>query len=65
MKYWNTLKEKLEYGNAPECLVKQIMETGIEKQGVTEVEACWVAGCKFIPCLVAGSKTNALRYKKL
>ncbi|KAH6971061.1 cytochrome P450 [Ilyonectria sp. MPI-CAGE-AT-0026] len=55
MKYWNTLKEKLEHGNAPECLVKQIMETGIEKQGVTEVEACWVAGSM----IEAGSETTS------
>lgn len=44
MKYWNTLKIQRELGIAPECFVKQWMETDQEKHGIDEVQAAFVAG---------------------
>jgi len=45
MKLWNELKQKMEKGNAPECFVKQVIEQDYEKQGISELQAAFLAGC--------------------
>lgn len=46
MKYWNRLKAEVDEKRAPECFVKQFLEMDFEKQGITEVQASFVAGCE-------------------
>lgn len=46
MKFWSNLTRKMRHGNAPECFVKQWVETEYEKQGISEVQAAFVAGSK-------------------
>lgn len=47
MRYWNRLQTLLKENRAPECFVKQLAESNIEKQGISEVEAGFAAGCEF------------------
>lgn len=54
MRYWNRLQVLLAENRAPECFVKQLVETTLEKQGISEVEAGFAAGCK------SGLKTRPL-----
>ena len=51
MKFWNTLKDQMAAKTAPECFVKQFVETQYEKQGIDEVQAAYVAGSKCIYAL--------------
>ena len=46
MKYWTDLRTKMETGQAPECFVKHFIETDYERQGITELQAAFVAGSK-------------------
>ena len=46
MKFWNNLREQMAAKRAPECFVKQFIETQFEKQGIDEVQAAYVAGSK-------------------
>ncbi|KPM40123.1 hypothetical protein AK830_g6429 [Neonectria ditissima] len=55
MKYWDRLKVQMDEKRAPECFVKQFLETDFEKQGITEVQAGFVAGSM----LEAGSETTS------
>lgn len=50
MKHWNRLKDQMWEGKAPECFVKQFLETDFKKQDITEEQAAFVAGCKFVFC---------------
>lgn len=44
MKYWTGLRTKMEQGQAPECFVKQFIETDYEKNKISELQASFVAG---------------------
>jgi hypothetical protein len=44
MKYWNALQDQLVKGNAPKCFVKQFSESGYKAQGISDVQAAYVAG---------------------
>lgn len=44
-KYWSTLLKQMEEKMAPECFVKQFIETDYRKQDIGEMQAAWVAGC--------------------
>lgn len=46
MGYWNRLQVALKTNSAPECLVRQLVESDLGKQGISEVEAGFAAGCK-------------------
>lgn len=46
MKYWNTLKEQMDGGKAPECFVRDFAETDYQAQGISEEQAAFVAGSK-------------------
>jgi len=46
MKFWNDLKAKMEKGKAPECFVKQLIESEYQKHDISELQAAFVAGCK-------------------
>jgi hypothetical protein len=46
MRLWNALKVQISHGTAPECFAKQWAEIDQEKQGIDEVQAAFVAGCK-------------------
>jgi hypothetical protein len=46
MKLWNRLKDQKRDGTAPECFVKQFLETDFEKQGITDIQGAFVAGCE-------------------
>jgi hypothetical protein len=48
MKFWLNLKEQVANKKAPECFVKQFMETEYEKQDISEVQGAFVAGSKAI-----------------
>jgi hypothetical protein len=44
MKYWTQLKAQMNLNQAPECFVKQFIETDYEKNGISELQAAFVAG---------------------
>lgn len=44
MKYWTILRRQIDEEKAPDCFVKQFIETDYEKQGISEVQAAYVAG---------------------
>lgn len=46
MKFWSNLKQQMEEKKAPECFVKQFIETDYEKNGISEIQAAYVAGSK-------------------
>lgn len=48
IKYWTRLKEQIDSKQAPECFVKQFIETDYEKNGISELQASFVAGSTFI-----------------
>ncbi|EOD46637.1 putative cytochrome p450 protein [Neofusicoccum parvum UCRNP2] len=54
-KYWRTLLKQIEEKKAPECFVKQFIETDYQKQDITEMQAAWVAGTM----IEAGSETTS------
>lgn len=47
MKFWNNLKVQLDLKTAPECFVKQVIETDYQKLGVSELQAAFLAGSMF------------------
>jgi len=48
MKYWTTLKQQMAEQKAPDCFVKQFIETDYEKQDISEIQAAFVAGCMLL-----------------
>ncbi|KAF3387022.1 Cytochrome P450 monooxygenase yanC [Penicillium rolfsii] len=55
MKYWTRLRTQMEQGQAPACFVKQFIETDFEKNGISELQASFVAGTM----IEAGSETTS------
>lgn len=47
MRYWDELKSAVNQKKAPECFVKHFIETDFEKLGISDVQAGFVAGCKY------------------
>jgi hypothetical protein len=45
---WKELQQDIADGNAPECFVKQVSETDLEKQGITEIQGAFIAGSKYL-----------------
>jgi hypothetical protein len=37
----------MEAGTAPECFVKNFLETDYKKMGITELQAAFLAGCRY------------------
>ena len=46
MKYWSRLKAQMAENKAPDCFVKQFMETDYKKQDISDIQAAFVAGSK-------------------
>lgn len=44
LKYWGTLRQQIAEKTAPECFVKQYIETDYRKQGIDEEQSAFVAG---------------------
>lgn len=55
MSFWNSLKTQMETKQAPECFVKQFIESDYQKQGITELQAAFLAGSM----IEAGSETTS------
>ncbi|KAH7124130.1 cytochrome P450 76C3 [Dendryphion nanum] len=55
MSLWGSLKTKMETGQAPECFVKQVIESKYEAQGISEIQAAFLAGS----LIEAGSETTS------
>ncbi|KAF2462457.1 O-methylsterigmatocystin oxidoreductase [Lineolata rhizophorae] len=55
MKFWTSLKTKMDLGKAPECFVKQFIESSFEKEGISEIQAAFLAGSM----IEAGSETTS------
>ncbi|OJJ33663.1 hypothetical protein ASPWEDRAFT_173101 [Aspergillus wentii DTO 134E9] len=55
MKLWSGLRTKMESGNAPECFVKQFIESDYENMGISELQAAFLAGTM----IEAGSETTS------
>ncbi|KAF4470599.1 cytochrome p450 [Fusarium albosuccineum] len=55
MGYWNRLQAAIKENRAPECLVRQLVESNLDKQGISEVEAGFAAGSM----IEAGSETTS------
>ncbi|PSN62984.1 cytochrome P450 76C3 [Corynespora cassiicola Philippines] len=55
MSFWTSLKTQVETKQAPECFVKQVIESDYEKQGLTELQAAFLAGS----LIEAGSETTS------
>ncbi|KAF4545865.1 Cytochrome p450 protein [Lasiodiplodia theobromae] len=58
-RYWRTLLQQMEEGKAPECFVKQFIETEYQKQDISEMQAAWVAGSPSPPSSSLLPPTNA------
>lgn len=48
MKYWTNLKYQIENKKAPDCFVKQFMETDYHKQEISELQGAYVAGSEYL-----------------
>lgn len=48
MKYWMNLKHQVANKEAPDCFVKQFMETDYQKQDISEVQGAFVAGSEWL-----------------
>ena len=59
MKYWNRLRKQMDQGEAPACFVKQFIETDFEKNGISELQASFVAGSKWAFLKVASHKDTS------
>lgn len=55
MKYWTELQQSMAKGQAPECFVKNFMETDYKKNNINELQASFVAGTM----IEAGSETTS------
>lgn len=55
MSFWTSLKTQMETKQAPECFVKQFIESDYEKQGIKELQAAFLAGSM----IEAGSETTS------
>ncbi|KAG2026555.1 hypothetical protein GB937_001336 [Aspergillus fischeri] len=55
MKYWTGLRIQMGQGHAPDCFVKQFIETDYEKNDISELQASFVAGTM----IEAGSETTS------
>ncbi|GLA60060.1 hypothetical protein AtubIFM55763_005466 [Aspergillus tubingensis] len=55
MKYWNRLRTQMEKNQAPDCFVKQFINTDYERMGISELQASFVAGTM----IEAGSETTS------
>ncbi|EXJ86779.1 hypothetical protein A1O3_03733 [Capronia epimyces CBS 606.96] len=55
MKYWTILQEQIRQGVAPDCFVRQWSEGDYKKQGISEIQAAFVAGTM----IEAGSETTS------
>jgi phenylalanine-4-hydroxylase len=45
-KLYLELQSDMEKGKAPDCFVKQLIETEFRKQGISELQAAFVSGSK-------------------
>jgi cytochrome P450 len=55
MSLWSSLKTQVETKQAPECFVKQVIESDYAAQGITELQAAFLAGS----LIEAGSETTS------
>jgi cytochrome P450 len=55
MSFFASLKTQMETKSAPECFVKQLIESDYEKQGITDLQAAFLAGSM----IEAGSETTS------
>ncbi|KAF2831810.1 cytochrome P450 76C3 [Ophiobolus disseminans] len=55
MSFWTSLKTAIETKQAPECFVKQFVESDYASQGITELQAAFLAGSM----IEAGSETTS------
>ncbi|KAH8732630.1 cytochrome P450 76C3 [Phaeosphaeriaceae sp. PMI808] len=55
MSFWTSLKTQLQTKQAPECFVKQFIESDYQKQGISELQAAFLAGSM----IEAGSETTS------
>ncbi|KAF1975719.1 cytochrome P450 76C3 [Bimuria novae-zelandiae CBS 107.79] len=55
MSLFSSLKTQMETKQAPECFVKQLIESNYEKQGISELQAAFLAGS----LIEAGSETTS------
>lgn len=55
MSLWTSLKTQMETKQAPECFVKQFIESDYEAQGINELQAAFLAGSM----IEAGSETTS------
>ncbi|KAF1949069.1 cytochrome P450 [Byssothecium circinans] len=55
MSFWTSLKTQMETKSAPECFVKQVIESKYEEQGISELQAAFLAGS----LIEAGSETTS------
>jgi cytochrome P450 len=55
MSFFSSLRTQMETKQAPECFVKQLIESDFERQGITEMQAAFLAGS----LIEAGSETTS------
>jgi cytochrome P450 len=55
MRLWSSLKTQMETSQAPECFVKQVIESNYAAQGISELQAAFLAGS----LIEAGSETTS------
>ncbi|KAF1937890.1 cytochrome P450 76C3 [Clathrospora elynae] len=59
MSFWTSLKTQMETNQAPECFLKQIIESDYEQQGISELQVAFLAGS----IIEAGSETTSAALK--
>lgn len=50
MKYWTGLQAQISQKTAPECFVKQFVETDYKSQDISELQCAFVAGTMIEVC---------------
>lgn len=46
LRLFNELKDQMAIGRAPECFVRHMIESQFEKQGFSQLQGAFLAGCK-------------------
>jgi hypothetical protein len=61
VRYWDTLMKQIKEGRAPNCFVKQFAETDYKDQGISDVQAAYVAGSKLLRKACVQTLANSLQ----
>lgn len=58
MKYWTDLNKQIAEKRAPDCFVKQFIETDYKTQGISDLQGAFLAGCMLASTSLIQSSTD-------